>query len=61
MNKINNLIQAVQDRGFYIRKADQYSWVLNGKRLVFDEFLQACRYIIKKYPVKEQLNLRGAL
>lgn len=55
-----NLIQAVEARGFYARKGnDPYVWLLNGKRLVFDEFIKACRYIIAKYPIKEKLNLNG--
>jgi hypothetical protein len=60
MNNLKNLIKAVNDRGFIVRKGnDPYIWLVNGRRLVFDEMLKVCRDIIKKYPVKEKLNLNG--
>lgn len=56
-----NLIRALEARGCYARYLGDYIWSLNGKRLVFDEFLKASRYIIAKYPCKEQLNLNGGI
>lgn len=49
------LINAVESRGFAVRRLDYYVWSVNGSRLVFDDFIKACRGIIKKYNPRQDL------
>lgn len=51
--------QALEARGFYIRKVDDYVFSLNGKRYDFETLLKVGRMIIAKYPTKDRLNLGG--
>lgn len=56
MGKIRFLKQAVEDRGFAVRRVDNYVWAINGHKLLFNEFIKACREIIRKYPAMDRIN-----
>jgi len=51
-----HLVEAVELRGCTVKRIDYYVWALNGKKLMFDEFIKACRGIVKKYGIRDDLR-----
>jgi len=56
-NKMNCLKQAVEARGFYLRKINSNLWSINGRKFVYDRFVRVCRHIIAKYSIRQNLFL----
>jgi len=53
-----HLVEAVELRGCTVKRLDYYVWALNGKPLMFDEFIKACRGIISKYSTRLDLTAK---
>lgn len=56
MSNLRYLVKAVEDRGVPVRRIDDYVFVINGKKFVYDQALAVMRKIIKKYRVRLDLQ-----